>query len=65
MEICIKLKIVKVDTNCGLRQIIAIICFTYVQQEFSIRTLMKQLLKNYQIFTKMPQISHIHKNRHF
>ena len=28
----------------------------YVQKDFMIRTLNKQLLKNYQIFTKLPQI---------
>ena len=26
---------------------------------------MKQLLTKYQIFTKLPQVSHIHKNRDF
>ena len=29
------------------------------------RTLIKQLLTKYQFFTKLPQISHIHKNRNF
>ena len=35
---------------------------TYVQKDLLIRTLIKQLT-NYQIFTKLPKISHIHKNR--
>ena len=33
-EICIKLKIDKVGTKCGVRQMITITCFTYVQKEF-------------------------------
>ena len=40
-------------------------CHIYVQKDFQIRTLIKQLLIKYQIFTKLPQISHIHKNRNF
>ena len=30
-----------------------------MQKDFQIQTLMKQLLTNYQILTKLPQISHI------
>ena len=37
----------------------------HVQKDFKIRTLIKQLLTKYQIFTKLPQISHIHNNRNF
>ena len=33
--------------------------------DFQIRTLIKQFLTKYQIFKKLPQISHIHKNRNF
>ena len=40
---------------------ITIICVTYVQKDFKILTLIKQLLTKYQIFTKLPQISHSHK----
>ena len=36
-----------------------------MQKDFEIRTLIKQLLTKYQIFTKLPQISHTHKNRIF
>ena len=37
---------------------------TYVQKDFlKIQTLAKQLLTKYQIVTKLPQISRIHKNR--
>ena len=32
-------------------------------KEFQIRTLIKQLLTVYHFFTKLPQISHFHKNR--
>ena len=46
-------------------QIITIICVTYVQKNFSIRALIKQLLTKYQNFTKLPQIPHIHINRIF
>ena len=38
---------------------------TYVQNNFKIRTLTKQLFAKYQILMKLPQISHIHKNRNF
>ena len=36
-----------------------------MQKNFEIRTLIKQLLTKYQILTKLPQISNIHKNRSF
>ena len=36
-----------------------------MQKYFQIQTLIKQLLTKYQIFTKLPQISHIHRNRNF
>ena len=42
--------------KCGVRQIITIICVTYVQKNFKIRTLIKQLLTKYQFLTKLPQI---------
>ena len=61
-EICIQLKIDKVKTKCGVRQIITMIRVTHVQKDFKIQTLIKQLLTKYQIFMKLPQISHIHKN---
>ena len=35
----------------------SVICVTYVQKEFRIRTLIKQFLTKYQTFTKLPQIS--------
>ena len=38
---------------------------TYVQKDFYIRTLIKQLLTKYQIFTKLPQISDIYKEIKF
>ena len=34
-------------------------------KDFFIRALIKQLLTKYQIFTILPQIPHIHKNRKF
>ena len=46
-------------------QIITIICVTNVQQGFSIWTLIKQLLTKYQLFTKLPKILYIYKNRNF
>ena len=49
--------------ECGVLQITTIICVIYVQKNFKIRNLIKQLLTKYQIFTKLSQISHIHKNR--
>ena len=36
-----------------------------MQKNFKIRTLIKQLLTRYQFLTKLPQISHIHKNHNF
>ena len=47
--------------TCVVRQKIALIHVTHVQNDFKIRTLTKQLLTKYQIFTKLPQISHIYK----
>ena len=38
---------------------------TYVQKDLKIQTLIKQLLTNYQIFKKLPQISHIRKSHIF
>ena len=38
---------------------------TYVQKDLKIRTLIKQLLTSYQIFTKLPQISRIRKSHIF
>ena len=58
-EICIELKIDWVETKRGVRQIITIVCVTYAQNNFWIRTLMKQLL------TKLPQISHFQNNHIF
>ena len=37
----------------------------YVQKNFKIRTLIKQLFTKYQILTRLPRISHIHKNHNF
>ena len=51
--------------KCDVLQIITIICVTHVQENFQIRTSIKQLLTKYQIFTKLPQIPHIHINRNF
>ena len=39
------------------------ICATYVQKDFRTSNLMKRLLRKYHFFTKLPQTSHIHKNR--
>ena len=61
----IDLWVTQVETKCGVRQIITIICVTYVHKDFKIQTFMKQLSTEYQIFTKLPQISHIHKNHNF
>ena len=52
--ICILLKIDYIET-----------CVTYVQKDFQIWTLIKPLLTKYQIFMKLPQISHIHENHNF
>ena len=38
-----------------MRQIITIIYVTYVQKNFYIRTLHKQLFTKYQILTKLPK----------
>ena len=62
---CIELKIHLLKMKCGVWQIITIICFTYLHKDFQIQTFIKQLLTKYQIFTKLPQISHIHRNRNF
>ena len=43
-----------------MQQIITIICVKYVQKNFYIPTLIKQLFTKYQLFTKWPQISHSH-----
>ena len=51
--------------KCGVRQIITILCVTYVQKNFQIQTLMKQLFTKYQFLQKLPQILHIHKNHNF
>ena len=56
-------KIDWVKTECGVRQVITIMCVTYVQKKFTILTLIKQLLTKYQFFTKWTNISHINKNR--
>ena len=47
-----------------MRQIITI-CVTFAQKNFYIQTLIKQLFTKYQIFKKLPQILHIHKNGNF
>ena len=49
----------------GLWKIITVICVTYVQKDFKIRTLIKQLLTKYRFFTKLAQISHIRTNHNF
>ena len=36
-----------------------------MQKTIKIRTLIKQLFTKYQFSTKLPQISHIHKNHNF
>ena len=48
-----------------MRQIITMIRVTHVQKDFKIQTLIKHLLIKYQIFMKLPQISHIHNNHNF
>ena len=40
-----------------------VVSVTYVQKNFRIRTLIKQLFTKYQILTKLPQISHFHIRR--
>ena len=46
-------------------QIITFVRVTHVQKDFQNQTLIKQLLTKYQIFMKLPQMSHIFKNRNF
>ena len=48
--------------KCGVLQKITMICHTCTK-EFQIQSLSKQLLTIYQIFMKLPQILHTHKNR--
>ena len=50
-----------------MRQVITIICVTYVyvQKNFKIRTLIKQLFTQYEFLPKLTKISHIHKNHNF
>ena len=57
-KICVLLKIDQVETKCSVRQIITIICVTYVQKNFKIRTLIRKLFTKYHFLTKLPQISH-------
>ena len=64
-EICVELKINLVETKCGVRWLNTIISVTYVEKDFYIRTLIRQLLTKYQFFKKLPQISHTHKNCKF
>ena len=59
------LKSIRQKTKYGMRKIITVICVTYVQKDFWIRTLIKQFWTKYQFFTKLPQISHIRKNHNF
>ena len=44
MEICIWIKVGKLETNIAVRKMITVIWVAYVQKSFQIRTLMKQLL---------------------
>ena len=53
------------ETKYSVRKIITVVFVTYVQKDLWIRTLIQQLLTKYQFFTKLPKISHIHKNRIF
>ena len=39
----------------GVLKIITLICVTYVQKDFWIGTLIKQLLTKYQFFMKLPK----------
>ena len=43
------------ETKYGVRQIIIIICITYVQKDFYIQICIKQLLTKYQILLKFAQ----------
>ena len=54
--ICIQLKIDLLETKWGARWLIAIICVTYVQKGFQIRTSIKQLLTKYQFSRNCPKI---------
>ena len=58
-------KIDWIKTECGVWQIVTIICLTYVQKDFQIQTLIKQLLTKYQIFMKSRHMSNFHENRNF
>ena len=49
----------------GVWKIITVICVTYMQKDFKIQTLIRQISTKYQFFKKLPQISHIHKNYNF
>ena len=59
------MKIELVETKCCVLQIITIIWVIYVQNDFLFQTLIIQLMTKYQIFKKLPQILHIHKNHNF
>ena len=56
----------KVETKCGVRQITEIICVTLYANGFLDSNFNEAVIdKIYHIFTKLSQISHIHKNRYF
>ena len=40
----------RLGTNKSVRKIMTVICVTYVQKDFQIRALIKQLLTKYQFF---------------
>ena len=62
-EICLKLKIDKVETKCGVCQIITIICVTYVQKNLKIWTLIKHLFTKYQFFKEIaPNFTYLQKS---
>ena len=51
------------NMKCGGQQIKnTMICVTHVPKDCLIQTLKKQFFTKYKIFTKLPQISHFHKN---
>ena len=54
-----------VETECGVQQVVTIVWVTYVQKGFLVRIWMMELLTKNQIFSKLPQITHIYKNRNF
>ena len=68
-QINVYLQLVKCQVECpcgickmiicvyGEPQMITIICVTYGQNDFQIRTLIKQLLTKYQIFTNCPKFN--------